>query len=251
MSPDPTGLWFDPAQPGWGASITQQGGNVFIALFVYDAEHNPTWYVASNVSDHGQGNFLTPQVFNGPLYRSTGPAFSLPGDPTRLSVEQVGTIQVAYLQTPDPSTLRIALTYSVGATQVSKVIQPLAWADNRDDLAGNYIGSIYVTPQCGFVPIPWQAPNGFSITANGDGYDIAWSTGIDTGCRSHATYTNQGLAGALSGALQCGPIPDPVAMLGVLSIAGIHASPDGLTGSVTLAAPGCTYTGSIGGMKRQ
>ena len=53
MTPDPTGMWYDPANPGWGLSVTEQGETLFVALFIYDANHKPAWYVASNVVDSG------------------------------------------------------------------------------------------------------------------------------------------------------------------------------------------------------
>lgn len=45
-SPSPlTGLWFNPAEPGWGISITQHGGTIFAAWYTYDASGNPLWLV--------------------------------------------------------------------------------------------------------------------------------------------------------------------------------------------------------------
>src|SRR5664279_1199043 len=86
MTPDPTGIWYDPAQPGWGMGITQQGDTIFAVLFVYDASHKPTWLVASNVVDTGiELDPVGGQVFSGPLYRTSGPFLSLIhiSEPTR------------------------------------------------------------------------------------------------------------------------------------------------------------------------
>ena len=75
--PDPTGMWYDPGQPGWGVSVTQQGETIFVVLFVYDANHNPQWFVASNVVDTGQFvNTLVGEAYAGPLYRTNGASFS-------------------------------------------------------------------------------------------------------------------------------------------------------------------------------
>jgi len=42
--------WSAPAnsESGWGVSITQQFGIIFVAMFTYDATGKPIWYVASN-----------------------------------------------------------------------------------------------------------------------------------------------------------------------------------------------------------
>ena len=32
---DLTGLWFDPAESGWGLSLARQGGTTFAVLFVW------------------------------------------------------------------------------------------------------------------------------------------------------------------------------------------------------------------------
>ncbi|HEX4331685.1 MAG TPA: hypothetical protein VH040_06085, partial [Usitatibacter sp.] len=47
MNPDPTGLWFSPQESGWGLILTQQGTNIFAALFSYGADGKATWWVAS------------------------------------------------------------------------------------------------------------------------------------------------------------------------------------------------------------
>jgi hypothetical protein len=42
-----TGLWWNPNESGWGATITQQSYMMFVTMFVYDAAGNPTWYTVS------------------------------------------------------------------------------------------------------------------------------------------------------------------------------------------------------------
>jgi hypothetical protein len=41
-----SGLWWNANESGWGATLTQQGNLVFMAMFTYDAQNNPVWYVA-------------------------------------------------------------------------------------------------------------------------------------------------------------------------------------------------------------
>lgn len=45
---DYTSLWWNPNESGWGVSLTQQFGTIFAALYTYDANRNPIWYVATN-----------------------------------------------------------------------------------------------------------------------------------------------------------------------------------------------------------
>lgn len=41
-----TGLWWNPAQPGWGMHLTEHGHAIFAVWFTYDEIGNPKWYVA-------------------------------------------------------------------------------------------------------------------------------------------------------------------------------------------------------------
>ncbi len=42
-----TGLWFNPDEPGWGLSLTEQGTTTFAAYYTYDNAGEPTWLVMS------------------------------------------------------------------------------------------------------------------------------------------------------------------------------------------------------------
>ena len=43
-----TGLWWNPAESGWGMSIIQHDTTNFVGWFTYDASGAPTWYVMSS-----------------------------------------------------------------------------------------------------------------------------------------------------------------------------------------------------------
>src|SRR5437016_5012600 len=95
MIPDPTGLWFDPSQPGWGLEVAQQGETAFAVIFTYDASHKPTWYVASNMAASTSDFPELPPSAQGTLYRTTGPAFSAATfDPHAVAVTPVGTLHI-------------------------------------------------------------------------------------------------------------------------------------------------------------
>jgi uncharacterized secreted protein with C-terminal beta-propeller domain len=41
---DHSGSWFEPAHPGWGITVTQQGDVLGGVLYTYDAQGAPTWF---------------------------------------------------------------------------------------------------------------------------------------------------------------------------------------------------------------
>lgn len=43
---DQTGAWYNPAQPGWGASVHRTPSLEFISFFIYDALGQPRWLLA-------------------------------------------------------------------------------------------------------------------------------------------------------------------------------------------------------------
>jgi N-acetylmuramoyl-L-alanine amidase len=60
------GLWWaGEAESGWGMSVTQHNGIIFVAIFTYDANGQPTWYVMSNCT-------VTGNSCSGKLYSVTG-----------------------------------------------------------------------------------------------------------------------------------------------------------------------------------
>jgi hypothetical protein len=86
------GLWWGGAvQNGWGLSIHQQGGTLFNVWYTYDTAGAPVWYVMSG------GTWIRPRVYSGPLYRTRGsPWAGRVYDPSRLVVEQAGTLTIAF-----------------------------------------------------------------------------------------------------------------------------------------------------------
>jgi len=61
------GQWWNPAQPGWGVTIADQGGVLFAVLFVYDASGAPMWLVAPAAARNADGGY------SGALYRTSQP----------------------------------------------------------------------------------------------------------------------------------------------------------------------------------
>lgn len=61
------GMWYDPNEDGWGLTVTRHGNMIFSAIYTFDNNKKPTWYVMSNC----------PVINNsctGEIYRVTGGA---------------------------------------------------------------------------------------------------------------------------------------------------------------------------------
>ncbi|HET7732051.1 MAG TPA: hypothetical protein VFK48_18660 [Usitatibacter sp.] len=74
-----TALWSNPADPGWGVALSQQGSTLFGMLFTYDEQNRPSWAVMSN------GRVKSPGVYGGELFR-----------PSRGRIEAVGTMTLEF-----------------------------------------------------------------------------------------------------------------------------------------------------------
>lgn len=93
-SPNFSDLWYRaPAEsePGWGVSLTQQGDIIFAAWFTYDATGRGMWVVGPRM-ERTTGN-----TFAGPLFRTTGPAFSAdPWNPAGVTPQPAGNATLAF-----------------------------------------------------------------------------------------------------------------------------------------------------------
>lgn len=80
-------LWWNPAESGWGLSITRHAsGQLFAVWFSYDAQGDPTWRVMPG------GSWSDAQTFSATIYETRGPAFfsGPPFDPSRVTVTPAG-----------------------------------------------------------------------------------------------------------------------------------------------------------------
>ena len=85
--------WKSPAgsESGWGVNLTHQGDVIFATWSTYDANGRSLWLVMP------RGEKVDINVFTGPLYRTSGPAFSNPTwDATKVVATSVGTATFAF-----------------------------------------------------------------------------------------------------------------------------------------------------------
>ncbi|HEX7558335.1 MAG TPA: hypothetical protein VF386_04015 [Usitatibacter sp.] len=128
---DYQGLWWNPAETGWGVGVFDQGGNTMSSvLFVYGADGKPTWYVAPNLSSCS-ANFPTWLAINcsGPIYQTTGPWFGAgPFTPSSVTVREAGQFQGYFTGalpgSAYPRPREMTLTYTIdGATVIKPRLQ--------------------------------------------------------------------------------------------------------------------------------
>ena len=248
MNPDPTGLWFNPNESGWGLILTQQGPNIFAALFSYGSDGKATWWVASNVVDTGQPvNLLVGEAFAGTLYATTGPYLGA-ADHTALTATSVGTLRVAYVGGTD----LLSLSYTVNGTTVEKTLTRQTWSSNANLLSGAYTGGLFPSASaCGSSGIFATRPTTLNVTpgATPSSLLITWGTGIDTLCQVDASYTQAGQLGSLSGLVQCGPVGNATATVGVLTLTSATVGPAGFSGFANFTGASCTTGGFAGGVR--
>jgi len=110
-----TDLWSDPAEPGWGVFLEQQGLTTFAALFHYGAGGEPTWLVMSNGTRQADG------TFSGVLFRTQGPP------PLRGS----DAVPVGIMRIVPAADGSATLTYVADGQSTTRRIQRFGLGDSR------------------------------------------------------------------------------------------------------------------------
>jgi YVTN family beta-propeller protein len=110
-----TDIWWNPAESGWGLTVTHQPGNMFLAWFVYDTNQRPTWFVAS-CETNAEQNACT-----GTLLRVTGPPFSGIFDSSRVHASPAGSVSLTFTD-PDNGVLRYTVDGIDGTKNITREI---------------------------------------------------------------------------------------------------------------------------------
>jgi hypothetical protein len=58
--------WGGPAQSGWGMTIAEAQGNLFLVWFTYDSNGRPTWFAMT------EGSWTDANTWKGPVYLTSG-----------------------------------------------------------------------------------------------------------------------------------------------------------------------------------
>jgi hypothetical protein len=108
-------LWWNSQESGWGINIAQRpSGRVFAAWYTYDEAGNTLWFTLQ------PGRWTSVTTYTGPIYRTTGPSYAGPFDPSRVRVTQVGTGTFTF-DGPASGTF----SYTVGSVSSTRRIERL------------------------------------------------------------------------------------------------------------------------------
>jgi hypothetical protein len=124
-----TDVYYDTAEPGWGAFLVQSDTTQFIAFFIYDKNGNPTWYTAQ-LMDDGTGT----GTYTGTLYAVTGTYFINPWTGYVINPAGTATFQAIDIY---HATLKYTVT---GLPTVTKAVQRQMLTAYK--MAGDYSGSM-------------------------------------------------------------------------------------------------------------
>jgi hypothetical protein len=85
-----TGLFWNPAESGWGVGLNQQSDIIFVTLFTYDENNQPKWYVVSNCA-------VATDSCSGRLFEvSSGSALTDPWDGSNKVTTDVGMLTLQF-----------------------------------------------------------------------------------------------------------------------------------------------------------
>ncbi len=187
-----TGLWWNPAESGWGLSIHQQGDVLFANLLVYGRDGAPEWYYASM-----RGSLPSPPYgyadgdtwrFEGDLLRAT----QLPFTPAQS--KRVGVIRFVV------DGEQGSVGYSIDGRDYGSPVTRAVWA--RNELRGTFAGakSVSTTGPCA-VPGRYL---GASMEISQAGDDVRIELVDKNGkCEIKGTYHALGAVGSITGTAQC------------------------------------------------
>lgn len=249
LYPDPTGLWFNPAEPGWGVSVAQQGETMFIVLFTHDGSQQPTWYVASAVRDTGiHFDPIGSEVYGGTLFRATAPAFGAAMPPSAMVANSVGQVDLFIFNN------RLHVRFVIGGVSTSKILDRQTWGTNRGLALGSYAGSSVLGGGGQGCPADPGVPFGSFSLAAGAGERVRWFfgpglSGFLPGCEAEGDWVQQGQHASFSGELRCGT-PEATTT-GTLSLTQVTTDRNGLTAAVQVRRGTCNYSGRLAGSRRE
>ena len=199
-----TGLWWNPAEPGWGVHITQRRSTFFAALFHYDANRAAKWYVTpSCVPNVPCPDCVDGVTCQGTVYETNGPAFFfVPFNPAGVQTREAGLMELQFADRDNA-----IVTYVIGGQQRRVPIRRQVFAA-RPTLATDYTDLWWNPLESGW---------GLGITQQGNTLFLTWFVYDEAGRPSWLVASNCALKAAgngCTGALYrtngpLGPVPGP------------------------------------------
>lgn len=110
------GLWWNPAEPGWGLVLDRnERGTVFAAWLTYDDDGQSTWFVMTN------GSSTEPRVVEGSVYATRGTPFSSPARGEASAGEKVGRFSIRF-DSADSGELSYTVNGRQGRSPISRFV---------------------------------------------------------------------------------------------------------------------------------
>ncbi|HLX23194.1 MAG TPA: hypothetical protein VKR38_07610 [Usitatibacter sp.] len=244
VSTDYTDMWWNPAESGWGANVTQQGDIIFVTLFVYDTNNKPTWFIGP--STQYDGVVSGKDHFTGGFYSVTGPYFGAPVfDPKAVGVTQVGNVSLDFSNSTTGT-----LTYNVGGVNITKQVQRQTW--RTDSVAGQYRGATIGTfTTCNGATSPSTIDNPVTLTITQVASSITISeigtqNGTAYSCRYTGILTQNGKMGTIVGTELCDTNPTQD-----FTASNVQVDQNGISMTLTTDFSTCHFAGRMGGMRQQ
>jgi hypothetical protein len=234
---DPTDLWWNPSESGWGLQMVNTGTFIYATIYVYGPDGKPVWFAGGLDSVDGL-------KWSGPLYTSMGPYFGGASfDSAAVTVRQVGQMTLTI------STINSGqITYSVDGVTVSKTIQrqPLT----LDNYTGSY-SAIFAATVTGCTSTANNGSRNSPVTVNitqiGNSMSMAWAFADGNSCASSGgAYSQLGRKGLLLNAnYSCN-----TGEVGTLILAEMNAVPNMFTTRMRASSSniGCVTDGEMAGV---
>ena len=191
---DPSDLWWNSAESGWGLQIVQGGDASFATLYVYDVAGQPAFYTATLA-------LTTSTTWSGDLYRTIGPWFGAGAfSPFQVVPRKVGTLTFTRANSDDAT-----LQYTVDGVAVSKNVTRLTL--HYDNYGGTYAATVSTeTTKCSDSADSrtQTALRTLRIDHVGNAMTIRGNLIDRSTCTYTGTYTQAGRIGAMgSGSYTC------------------------------------------------
>ncbi|MCG6116681.1 MAG: hypothetical protein MEQ07_00545 [Aquimonas sp.] len=123
---DRSGVWWVPAESGWGLFTVDQGNALLPTWFTYDAQGRASWFIVGEAFPQPDGSY------SGVVFRYTGVPFAQIAGNAADPGERVGTARMSFPQ-PD----RMRFEYSVGSISQTKTLDRFDWGDQLLECAAS------------------------------------------------------------------------------------------------------------------
>ena len=152
-------IWWNPNESGWGVTIADHQTQLFAVWYAYDVDGSPMWFTVPG------GTFSPDRLrFTGDLYRTTGPSFTGPFDPTTVTTTKVGSASFDFSNVAAGSA---SFTWTVGSVTRTEQIKRMPY------------GSAAPNWSVDSTDIWWNAAEsgwGLSLVQHGNNIFGAWFT---------------------------------------------------------------------------